>query len=905
MDSNLFKYVWRHSKAEQLVILGLVVLAQVFYFASLNIPKTIVNDGIEGKAFKAGAQTIPFLRIDLPVPGFISDAGSIRLFDGFTLAQWPYLVGMSCLFLVMVTINGLFKKTINTQKGRMGERMLRRLRYQLYDRILLFPPAHFRKVKQAELAGMINNEIEPLGGFIGDAYVQPAFLGGQAITALLFIMLQNIWLGLIVIAVLAVQAFVIPRLRRKIIALGKQRQITARQFSGRVAETVDGQQEVHVHAASNYERADIVGRLGRIFHIRFELFQRKFTAKFLNNLLAQMTPFLIYLIGGYFVLFGDMQVGAVIGVLLAYKDLPGPVKELIDWDQQRQDMQQRYEQVIEQFEPEGMLPPELQAIPDAAAPALNGEVKLNGVVVTEEGGARALDGVSLSFPIERKVAVVGGAGGGKEMLAQVVARVVWPSGGGVAIGEKDLAALPEATAGARLSYVGQDVYLLPVTIRDNILYGLKFRPRGAATYEGAAARLRETEEREARRAGNPPLDFAADWVDYEAAGAKGPDDIDQQIIEALRVVELEGDVYRYGLRGTIDPAARPVVVAAILEARRELHSRLEDQAFAGLVEPFDRGRYNRNMSVAENVLFGTPVGRTFDPDNITANPYMRRVLNELELATPLAEMGVEIAKTMVELFADLPAGHPFFEQFSFIAAEDLPEFRALITRLSGRTVADLSPDERARLRALPFRYVEARHRLGLIDEAMEERLLAARHAFAASLPSEYADAIEFYDAEHYNGAGTLQDNILFGRMVYGQAQGADRVGDLITEVLDKLELRATVVQVGLDYNVGVAGKRLSAGQRQKVGIARALVKRPDLLVLNEPTAVLDAATQQRLLDKILKARGDRGVLWTLSRTAQAEHFDEVIVMQGGRMTARGAPAELSGDKSYTDLLAAG
>jgi len=47
------------------------------------------------------------------------------------------------------------------------------------------------------------------------------------------------------------------------------------------------------------------------------------------------------------------------------------------------------------------------------------------------------------------------------------------------------------------------------------------------------------------------------------------------------------------------------------------------------------------------------------------------------------------------------------------------------------------------------------------------------------------------------------------------------------------------------------------------------------------------------------------VLWTLSRTAQAEHFDEVIVMQGGRMTARGAPAELSGDKSYTDLLAAG
>ncbi|MBM4210731.1 MAG: ABC transporter ATP-binding protein, partial [Gammaproteobacteria bacterium] len=74
MDSNLFKYVWRNSRPEQLVILGLVVLAQVFYFASLNIPKTIVNDGIEGKAFKS-AQTVPFLRIDLPIPSFMSDVG--------------------------------------------------------------------------------------------------------------------------------------------------------------------------------------------------------------------------------------------------------------------------------------------------------------------------------------------------------------------------------------------------------------------------------------------------------------------------------------------------------------------------------------------------------------------------------------------------------------------------------------------------------------------------------------------------------------------------------------------------------------------------------------------------------------------------------------------------------------
>ena len=71
--------------------------------------------------------------------------------------------------------------------------------------------------------------------------------------------------------------------------------------------------------------------------------------------------------GGYFAITGQMDVGAVVGVLLAYKDLPSPIKELIDWDQQRQDVQIKYEQVIDQFQPEGMMAEALQA--DAGRPA--------------------------------------------------------------------------------------------------------------------------------------------------------------------------------------------------------------------------------------------------------------------------------------------------------------------------------------------------------------------------------------------------------------------------------------------------------------------------------------------------------------------------------------------------------
>src|SRR4030095_3638154 len=124
-----------------------------------------------------------------------------------------------------------------------------------------------------------------------------------------------------------------PRLRRKILQLGRQRQITARALAGRIAEVVDGAQDVHINDTSNYERAAFHHRLGIICKIRFDLYKRKFFVKYLNNMLAQTTPFLFYLIGGYFALKGQFDVGALVAVINAYKDLPSPIKELIDWQQ--------------------------------------------------------------------------------------------------------------------------------------------------------------------------------------------------------------------------------------------------------------------------------------------------------------------------------------------------------------------------------------------------------------------------------------------------------------------------------------------------------------------------------------------------------------------------------------------
>lgn len=132
-------------------------------------------------------------------------------------------MAMSGVFLVMVFVNGGFKYAINVIKGRLGERMLRRFRYELYTRILRFPLSHFRRVSQGELIPMITAEVEPLGGYIGDAIAQPVLQGGTLLTIVIFMFIQEPILGLAAISLYPIQGYIIPRLQRKVNRLGKER----------------------------------------------------------------------------------------------------------------------------------------------------------------------------------------------------------------------------------------------------------------------------------------------------------------------------------------------------------------------------------------------------------------------------------------------------------------------------------------------------------------------------------------------------------------------------------------------------------------------------------------------------------------------------------------------------------
>jgi len=194
----------------------------------------------------------------------------------------------------------------------------------------------------------------------------------------------------------------------------------------------------------------------------------------------------------------------------------------------------------------------------------------------------------------------------------------------------------------------------------------------------------------------------------------------------------------------------------------------------------------------------------------------------------------------------------------------------------------------------------------LIDDQMMARILSARRAFAEGLPDELRDKIAFFDADTYNAAASLQDNILFGKLAYGQAQAESKVGALIGDVVDTLELREAVVAAGLEYQAGIGGARLSQSQRQKLSIARCLVRQPDILILDEASANLDAISQNAVLENVLGARREQGIIWILNRVSDAEHFAKIIVLKSGRVVETGMFEELStAQGEFQTLLDAG
>jgi ATP-binding cassette subfamily B protein len=146
-------------------------------------------------------------------------------------------------------------------------------------------------------------------------------------------------------------------------------------------------------------------------------------------------------------------------------------------------------------------------------------------------------------------------------------------------------------------------------------------------------------------------------------------------------------------------------------------------------------------------------------------------------------------------------------------------------------------------------------------------------------------------------SGTIRDNLRYGRLDASHA--AIEAAARAANAHDFIE----ALPRGYDTELGEAGIGLSGGQRQRLSMARAFLKDAPILILDEPTAALDAVSEELVLNALNRLRAGRTLFVIAHRLSTVRQADRIIVLDGGRIVAQGTHESLLRDSELYRSLA--
>ncbi|MGD1975013.1 MAG: ABC transporter ATP-binding protein/permease [Desulfobacterales bacterium] len=819
VNRSLFSWIFSGNLKLQLLLLLIIVIMVVIRVLPLEMQKRIINEAIN-----------------------LRNIDKLLLYSGFYLAAVFFFSALKYLTNIIQTL--------------ITQRTTARMRKDLYHHILTLPLNFFRKTQPGTVVNALSTELTLPGNFVGMAVASPVTNILTLLAFAVYLFWLNPFLAAVSLSIYPIIVFLVPLLQKGVNKYNKKRVDAARKFSARIAESISGIHEIHGNGAYRIENRKYDTLVDRLLKIRIAWSLYRFAVKTSNGFFTSLGPFLVFLLGGYLAIKGQLELGALVAFLSAQEKLFDPWKELIEFYQVYQDGRVNYDKTMRYFDIE----PEHEIEPRDREPLqLENSVEVKDLSFTTDTGIHLLDGINMSLKPGEHLALVGFSGSGKSTLALCIGQLYKYTGGNIMIGDHEVSELTKRDMINNIGFVAQNPFIFDGTIEENILYST----------------MAQIEDNGQEKNGEmPTLD---------------------DIIAVLHQTGIFVDILRFGLNAILTHDQNEELVEMIIRVRKNFQQDF-GQELADYVEFFDENKYLYYSSVSENLIFGAADKDEFTDTNLSHNEYFLNFLNTADLNRPLLSLGANLCRQTVDILGNLPPDAVFFEQ-SPIDADELEDYKILLDHLNKKKMHELPAEDRQALLELALRFTPGVHKMVALPEMLETLILEGRALFREKITKDDPEAITFVQMSKYIYSQTILNNIFFGKTKSTNPQAQERINQSIIQLLIEEDLLETIIEIGMHYQVGTKGDKLSGGQQQKLAIARIFLKAPKILIMDEATSALDNKSQARIQNLLeTRWRKRNTVISVVHRLDTIKNFDKVAVMKAGKILETGTYNELMARK---------